>query len=316
MQRISGLILVLALAATVALAVAFEGNRETPGTSDGTDGSVAIPSVDPRRTIVDAGGARVPIRQYQRILSASTPMDRVLLSLVARDRIAAMTAYTLERDPQREQLRGIPALKRLDDLEGVLSLRPDLILMNGYGDVGRIQRLRDQGLAVFDLGREQGFDALLADIEVLGRLIDLPGQAKRYAEQLQQQMEEAAPNLAEAEKKTAIYVSPAGDHIYGGSRGSHQHDILRFAGLVDVAAEAHSGFPDYRTEELLTYSPDVVVTKTGSTALLCARPGLSSWRPCQERERIVELDEALLDSGGPAMLDAVRQLRKRMDRNP
>lgn len=312
MRAVNSALLLFALGTSGVLAMGFGPGAPAmvPADEQRSERKPSDSAKDPH-AVVDATGVTVSSGHYQRIVSASSVTDRVLLALCEHDRIAAVTAYSVAHDPGRHRLAGIPSLKRLDDLEQVLLLKPDLILMHGYGDISRITRLREQGLPVFDLGREQGFAALLDDIEQIGLLLRLEERADAYSLQLTERMEAVGAGVVETERRSALYLSPAGDRLYGGAPGSNQHDILHYAGLVDVAEGRFEGFPDYRVEDLLTLSPDVVVTSNGMARLLCQHPGLLDWAPCQ-RGQLIELDKGLLNLGGPSMVDAAAELHRRV----
>ncbi|MGF1466268.1 MAG: ABC transporter substrate-binding protein [Sandaracinaceae bacterium] len=244
------------------------------------------------------------VRAYGRILSASTVADQLLVELYDRRRIVAVTAYSLEQSPAAHRFAGLPSIDRFDDLEAVLALRPDLIVVNDYGDPARIARARSAGLRVFDLGPMHGVETFLEDARQLTRLLGVPERGERYARRFARRIAQVAAGRAPEDRLGGLYLTVYGDRIFGGTVGSSYHDILRYGGLRDVAAGAHRGWPEYGLEELLSLDPDLIVTKPAMGRRLCARPGLHRLRSCGGAGRILELDAVLLDATGPGMLEA------------
>src|SRR5690606_20566056 len=108
-------------------------------------------------------------------------------------------------------------------------------------------------------------------------------------------------------RRGAVYVVVYGGRIYGGTRGTSYHDVIRLAGLSDLAAGAHEGFPQYTTEELLRMDPEIIVTRVGMAEAICRQPGLEGLRACPAG--VVEIDEAVLEDPGLGMIDAALLLR-------
>lgn len=269
------------------------------------------PPGDSTESVVDATGERFVARRYERIASASTVADRLLLDLCDADRILAVTAYSAESDVDRHRFRGRATIAQLDDLEAVVALRPDLVVVNNHAGVDRVARLREAGLTVFDLGPVVGLDSVLDDARQLTALLGEPDRGARYADSLASRMAAIARHLPGDERVRGLYLGLGGDQIYGGTVGSSYHDVLRFAGVVDAAAEAGlTGWPQYRAETLLEIDPPLVVTKPGMGAALCRHPGLDALTVCAGEGRIVEVEGSLLDAGGPSMLEAAEAVHR------
>ena len=75
-----------------------------------------------------------------------------------------------------------------------------------------------------------------------------------------------------------------------------------------MAAERYRDWPQYRAEEVVALDPDLVVTKDGMAAAVCAHPGLARSVPAGTPGRILTLPGGLLDDPGVAMLDAAELL--------
>jgi len=263
---------------------------------------------DGTRVLRDAGGAASPLVRYARIASATIIADRVLADLCEPTRVVAVTDYGADRSVSAHRFAGKGRLAARASLESVLSLKPDLVLVNNLVDPGYVARLREHGIEVFDLGHMRGVDTLLPNIRAIGWLIGAPERAEAYAQALAERLARIAPD-ARTPRPRAIYVSMYGDKLFGGADRTSYHDVIRFAGLADAAAEAGlSGWPELSAERLLVLDPDIILTKPGMGQVMCRHGGLSALRACRGEARIVELDGALLDDPGPPILDAAETL--------
>jgi iron complex transport system substrate-binding protein len=258
--------------------------------------------------LVDAGGLFVALRRYRRIASTSTLADGLLLALCEPDRIAAFTQLSLRQGPFAYRYSGKATLSGPGDLEALLALGPDLVLGSGaVGGGDRIARMRDAGLTVFDLGDMRGLSSLLPNIVMIATLLGRAETGRELANRFEQRMRRLAAAIPKRERPGGLYLSLFGDVLYGGTDGSSYHDVLTAAGIMDVAAERYDGWPRYTPEQLLALDPELIVTHHGMARSLCAHPGLDQLSACR-KQRIVELDGALLGDPGLTMLEAAEAL--------
>ncbi len=279
---VNGLAVVLALVASIAL-----GARGGSSSGEGE---------------VDATGARVPVRAYTRIASGSTAVDRLLADLCEPERVLAFTAASAAL-PDGHRYAGKASIARLDDVERILTLNPDLLIVHNVADARRIERLREAGITVFDLGPLEGARSVPDDARRVAAFCGAPERAEPYVAAWTRRLRAIARHLPERSRRGAIYLSVYGGQLFGGTRGSSYHDVLTHAGLRDRAADRHSGWPRYSVEQVLTLDPELVVTRRGVGRTICAHPGLEALAACRNRG-IVEVDGDLLDAVGVGILDA------------
>lgn len=255
------------------------------------------------RALSDATGTLVPLMPYRHVASASLLADPLLLELAAPEQIVAFSARAGEA-PQAYRYAGKPHLDALHRAEDLLSLRPDLVLVNSLGDFAAVARLREAGLHVFDLGPMRGVQTFLSNVLAVGWLLGREDVAKDLALHFQLRLTAIASSLPTSARRGAMYLGVHGSRLYGGTLGSSYHDVLHFAGLDDIAAREFSGWPSYDPEQVLSLDPELVVTQTGMRVQLCERPEFSGLRACGDRGQVIEVDGRLLNDAGFGMLDA------------
>jgi iron complex transport system substrate-binding protein len=260
--------------------------------------------------VIGADGVSVPANDYQRIVTASTVADQIVVRLVEPERIAGITWWGAERLDEGFRLGAKPRIRPLEEIEPIIALSPDLVVVHNYdGDLRRIARLRDAGIAVFDCGQMRGIDDLRTSLRQLGALLRQPQRAAAAERDLTRRLTAVARHLPSAGRRGAVYVSVYGGRLFGGTRGSSFHDVLTCAGVRDQAAEAGlTGWPQYDPERLIALGPDLLVTRSGMAAELRAVPGLSSMSALAEPGRVVELPPALVEDPGFGLLPAAEAL--------
>jgi iron complex transport system substrate-binding protein len=301
----SGAVL-LALVASGAAALHGAEPIATRGTSPGAalpSMQIPVPYGTNGRALPDATGTLIPLFRYRRIASASSLADPLLLALAAPEDVIAFSARA---DDARDAYRysGKPHVDATHRSEALLTLAPDLVLLNSLGDFAAVQRLREAGLTVFDLGPMHGLQTFLGNVSTLGWLLGRPDSAQEFAEHFQLRLEAVASAVPAAARRQGLYLGIHGSSLYGGTLGSSYHDVLTYAGLDDVAAHDFTGWPSYDPEQLLSLDPEVIVTQTGMRAVLCQRAEFERLRACGVRGQVIEIEPRLLNDAGLGMLDA------------
>jgi iron complex transport system substrate-binding protein len=306
--------LAVALAASGALAITGDWGRSRGAVREaGPEGGRAgaprpVPLPGGGWGLVDATGEVVPLRPYRRIVSTSMMTDRLLVELAEPDRVLAFSTAGARQSPWSYQFAGKPAIDGLGSVEAMVALKPDLVLASSVGGIGRVARLRAAGIEVFDLGQLRGLATLVRVSETLALLLGHPERGVRFARAFERRLGLVAAPLGDRPRRRGLYVAVIGPNLYGGTRGTSYHDVLVSAGLDDVAAARFADWTKYSAEQILEMGPEVLVTKRGMGASLCAFPGLDRLPACLEPGRIFELEAGLLDEPGPAMLDAAEAL--------
>jgi iron complex transport system substrate-binding protein len=255
----------------------------------------------------DANRHLCRLRDFRRIVSTSLLTDRLLVALGEPDRVLAFSRAGADT-PWAYQYAGKPTVEGLGALEPLIALHPDLVLMNSFGASGRVAKVRDAGIEVFDFGEMRGLATLGASAEDLATLLGHPERGVRFAQSLTRRMNAVAAGLGARRRWKALYLASFGNSLYGGTIGTSYHDVLVAAGLQDVAAERFRDWPSYSSEQLIALAPERLVTKDGMGALICRHPGLEGLPACRRPEWVIELPAALIDEPGPAMLDAAELL--------
>ncbi len=270
------------------------------------------------RTVVeDARGNRIPVREYQRIASCSAIADALLPDLVSPERVVSCANWYAKNSRRGFRVSHLTHIHNIRDTERILSVDPDLVILSSFtgGELAPLERLREQGIPVFDLGDMLGMRTLLPNIRSLSAVLGAPERGETMATALERRMARVACGVPESERRSGMYLNVYDTQLSGGTIGASYYDVLSAAGLIDVAADFiaertdfRRSWPRYRTEDILAIDPDVIVTATGKTAALRAVPGLENLRALTRPGACIELPSGLLNTCGPDMLLAAETL--------
>jgi iron complex transport system substrate-binding protein len=270
---------------------------------ENSSASVANPSF-----VTDEDGVEVAVRPYDRIVSTSTIADQVLVRLIETDRLIAVSSQTLESGMTPWRYEGKAGIASARDLESIIQLRPDIVFVHGFADVRHVERMRDAGLTVFNLGEMRGLETFVDDVERIAGVVGAEERGRTLAQRLLRRLDAVKTDVAPARRERAIYVAVYGDRIFGGTVGTSFHDVLIAAGLIDAAAEAgYRGSPTFSSEQLLSLDPPWIITNAGSEEALCRRPGLRALSACVDG-RVRGIDGNLVSDPGLGMLPAAEAI--------
>lgn len=299
------------LAFTLAAAALLATLPETGARARGAPRVVADAGPSGADFAVDARGFSVPARAYQRIVSLNTLSDHLLLELIEPERLIATTQYTRATHVRAWRFGARPAVADSDEIEAILSHTPDLAIVSRFANEAYMERLREAGVQVFDLGEMLGVQTTRASIRALGALLRVEQRAARLEREFVRKLEALEAALALQAPVPGIYLSIYTEHLSGGTLGTSYADVLHYGGVRDLAAEhGYRGFPQYSAEQLLALDPPLIVTHAGRAAAMRAHPQLRALSACGPNGRIIELPENELDDPGLGLAEAAALLRE------
>lgn len=244
----------------------------------------------------------------QRIVSINLCADELLLRLADRERIASVT--WLSRDAGDSNVAalaaGLPANHGL--AEEVMALRPDIVLAGVYSPQNTIGILRRLGVNVVQFDVPNSLDDVRSEIRRLAAAIGEQARGETLIGEIDARFAALAPQ-AHAPPLRAVVLRPNG--ITAG-RGSLVEDIMRRAGLQNLAAELDTGnYLQIPLEAVALQGADVVIVdgeSDGPPSLATETLNHPIVRALGRRVRIVSMPAKLWTCGGPNLVDAAQRL--------
>ncbi len=213
------------------------------------------------RTITDGLGSEVTIPQKpQRIVSLTLATDEILLSLVATERVRAVTylagdsIWTNVSETARQVEHTVQS-----DPEQIIALEPDLVLAATYNNPDHIKLLRDAGIPVVVVSLFDSVDQVADNIRYVAQLTGDEARAEELIAAMEERLAAIEAMAAKAETKPRVLFYTAFGSSAG--KGSTFSDIVQRAGGTNLGDEALDGpFGEISLEKIVELNPDVIIT--------------------------------------------------------
>lgn len=285
----------------------------------GTAG-VAGADPDPR----DALGHPLPESgRPERIVSLSPNLTEILFAVgVDRERVAGITRFC-DFPPE---VSGIARVGGIVDpsVEGILALRPDLVLATRGNPVATLDRLRALGVPVVAFDSEGGLRRIERTIREVAELArpDDPARAESLLARFDAALsclERWSRSVPPEERPSVFYYDPVSPDWTAGP-GTHVDEAIGLAGGSNAAADAPIAWPRYSVEKLLADPPDLLLIAARPEEGVLPRPGdllaplrrRPGWRalPAVRDGAVCAVAADPLLRPGPRILEAVAELRR------
>lgn len=249
----------------------------------------------------------------QRIVSLNLCTDQILLQLVARERIAALS--WLSPNPENSALyREAQGLRTVrGNAEEVIALKPDLVLVGTTSTRFTTRVLREFGIPVLALAGVDSLDQVREQIRTVAQAVGETATGEAVVARFDARRAELAKQVQASHPAGPMRI--ATQYLAGGRSagiGTIYDDIFQVAGYANGAARA--GLKRYGTlpmERVVVEHPDVLVTsdyRRGVPTLgnrMLAHPAL---RGLDARELV--MPGRLTVCGGPWNLEAAALLAR------
>jgi iron complex transport system substrate-binding protein len=242
----------------------------------------------------------------QRIVSANLCADRLVLSLVERDRIASVSHFAA--DPKlstmADKAEGIPLNHA--DAEEIAALHPDLVIFGQYTQKASAEMVKSLGYPVYMLPHPSDLAGLKKTIRDLAARLGVPERGEAMVAAIESGLA-ALPVHQPA--KAAFYQ--AGGWTSG--KPSLADDLLRRLGAVNIAAEAGLGtMGTLPLEMLVAAGPQLIVFETmgDKDEVSLAEQLLDHPALAEHGVRHLNMPMKLWDCADDAVVDAAKLMDK------
>lgn len=254
----------------------------------------------------------------QRLITVGGALTEVVYALGAEAHLVATDTtstypYAASQTPKVGYLRQLSA-------EGVLSLRPDVLV--GSGEMGPpvvLEHIRAAGVRVELVPTAYNLEAVLRKVEVVGRVTGRSAQAEALAAQLLAQWQTVQGELAHAKRRprALFLLSHSGSPMVSG-RGTAADALISLAG-ADNVVQQFEGYRPLTAEAMAAVAPDVIINTTqgmealGGAEAFWRRPELAL-TPAFKRRALVTMEASHLLGFGPRMPLAVQMLHQQLQK--
>jgi iron complex transport system substrate-binding protein len=266
-------------------------------------------AIDARATVavVDASGATIELAAPAgRVISLAPHATELLFAAGAGDRIVGVLSPA-DFPPEAAKLPRVGDATAVN-LEGVLALKPDLIVAWPYLAPAQIERLRAMGVPVY-LSNPGSPLAIAEDIERLGILTGHAESAARAAAQFRAKLATAHDRAAGA-ATVRVFYQIWNRPLYTIGGGHLITAAIEMCGGENIFASLPLPAPQVSVEAVLAAAPEAIVAGADAAA---RPPWLDEWRawpnlPAVSRNNLFVVDANLLHRSGPRFAEGVEQI--------
>lgn len=259
----------------------------------------------------------------ERIVSLAPSNTEILFELGLGDKVVGVTDfcdYPLEVNDRCSQEEGTEGkITRVGDqlsgfnIETIVALEPDMALGFGYTSPTYVQQLEALGITVIILGPD-GIDAILADIELVGKIMGIEAAAKQLTAKMREDILAMVSKTALISRPKVFYELDGTDPTkpWTAGPGSFVNDLISLAGGINIGAGGPTQGFQINTEEIVNSNPDIIiladVVSGGVTPESVADRAGWSKIAAIVNEEIHEIDPNITSRGGPRIVEALERL--------
>lgn len=250
----------LSMLVVLGLLLVFTGGCAEKNNSSSPPGESAASSGG--YEVVDSTGYVLKLPQKpQKIVSLSISTDEILMALVVKERIAALTQLSGNSGVSNivEQGQAIPK-KIQANAESVIALQPDLVIIPDWLPPALSQTLREVGIPVYVYKTATTIAEVKQSITTMAHVVGEEQAGERLVAEMEiqlAQVKEKVRQVPAGSQPVVIRFSLMGD---GGGQGSTFEDICRQAGVLEGAALAGLHSDEVLSkEQIVSVNPDVIL---------------------------------------------------------
>lgn len=268
------------------------------------------------RTVTDCRGRHVTLRSAARIASIGGPITETLYALGRSGAILAVDQTSTWPEQAQKEKKGLGYMRAISS-EGVLSLRPDLVLaMNDAGPPAAMDQLVASGVPVVFVDATPSPEAIEGRTRFLADLVDAKEAGEQLCTTIAGQFRQlVAWRAAHTWMPRVLFVMRmTNNRPMAAGSGTAADAMIRLAGGVNAGA-AMQGYKIVDQENLVALRPDVILlmdqTAPPIRTALQTDPGFKLTPAGRSNAFVVMEGERLLGFGPrtpQAALDLARML--------
>lgn len=259
-------------------------------------------------TVTDDMGHKVTLeKEPERLISLAPSNTEILYALGCQDRLVGVTSYCdYPKDAKKKEKVGTFASP---NLEKILSLKPDVVFLTDGVQAPVIKRLEEAKITTFVVSPKT-VNGMIDDLTRIGKVVGSENRAKSVSDNLKKRLAKVESTLSHVKKKKTAFYELYHEPLMTVGAKSPINDILNKAGVINIAGDIQSAYPQYSLETLVQKNPDVYLASTGSMQ----SPGdilkRSGWAGLSavKNNRVYVFDENIINRPGPRMIDAVEKI--------
>ncbi|MCL6251566.1 ABC transporter substrate-binding protein [Altererythrobacter sp. KTW20L] len=206
---------------------------------------------------IPAAEPAIPSLTPRRIVSLNVCTDQMLMQMVERDRIRAISylATNPRYSAMVEQARSLPMTEGL--AEEVIAMRPDLVLAGTFSARETVALLQRLGYNVVEFEPEGDFPSIIANLRKMAQAVGEPERGEAMVRQIEQALA-AVPQYGDYPAGQPVYANYDANGFTSGD-GALVAAVANAAGFETLGQRLGlGGTRQVSLEQMLVSRPDVI----------------------------------------------------------
>lgn len=280
-------------------------------------GLAAAPALAEPPPLADAEGKAIERGDARRLVVVGGALTEIVHALGAEANLVAVDTTSMYPPEALKRLPNVGYMRALS-AEGVLSLKPSLILAEGdAGPPAALAQMRNAGAALVLLRKDPTPAGVVYKIRAAARVLGREAKGEALAAAFEADMAALAAAIAKAgQRPRVVFILGASRGLLAAGQDTGADHMIALAGGVN-AIQGYTGYKPLSGEAVIAGRPDVILAtehglaQIGGAARLLARPELAP-TPAGRAKRVVAMDALLLLGFGPRTPRGVRLLAAKL----
>ena len=208
---------------------------------------------------VDSFGNSVPLKEYNKIIAADPSAVEIFYLIGGEDKISAVAKTKINKiypEEKTKLLESVGSITR-PSIEKIISLNPDLVILNPMGAVKTAELLKKYNIPYF-IDRSVTFDEIFLKTKIYGIFTGQEKNAEKLIEDKKNKLEKIKNEIEDKNLKGVILYSSSPMISFSKETiPSEIMEILKIKNIADSFPHGKKGIisPDV----MLTENPDIII---------------------------------------------------------
>lgn len=208
---------------------------------------------------VDSFGNSVPLKEYNKIITADPSAVEIFYLIGGEDKISAVAKTKINKiypEEKTKLLESVGSITR-PSIEKIISLNPDLVILNPMGAVKTAELLKKYNIPYF-IDRSVTFDEIFLKTKIYGIFTGQEKNAEKLIEDKKNKLDKIKNEIEDKNLKGVILYSSSPMISFSKETiPSEIMEILKIKNIADSFPHGKKGIisPDV----MLTENPDIII---------------------------------------------------------
>ena len=247
----------------------------------------------------------------QRLISLSPAVTEILFALGLKDEIVADTTFC----DYPEEAKLLPKIGTFSEpnIEKIVSLKPDIIFTTGLEQAPAILRLKSAGFKVI-VSDPKNIPELLESIMEIARAAGREAQAKILLARMRERISGVRSKVEKIpkEKRPKVFIEIWHDPIMTAGPGSLVDELLKLAGVENIAYDAPLAYSRFSVETIIQRDPDIIIlgymTKENDPDPVSERLGWKNIKAVRNKRIIKDINPDIMLRPSPRIVEGLEEI--------